>query len=84
MMLYHYGNMRVEETSSNMISPEKGTVVFECSSDTATPFSVTIERRGDEYINTAKTLLGQKVEDPEDFDEFLRVKAETILKKKYG
>ncbi|SDO10473.1 hypothetical protein [Alkalicoccus daliensis] len=83
-MIYHYGNVKVEETDSNMISPEKGTVVFEVQPADATSFAVTIERRGEEFINTAKTLLSQKVEDPEDFDEFLRVKAETILKKKYG
>ncbi|TMW71850.1 hypothetical protein [Alteribacter natronophilus] len=83
-MLYHYGDMKVEETSSNMISPEKGTVVFECSGSKATSFAVTIERRGDNYINTARTLLAQKVDDPEEFDEFLREKAQNILEKKYG
>ncbi|PYZ92558.1 hypothetical protein CR194_12880 [Salipaludibacillus keqinensis] len=82
-MVYHFGDVKVEETTSNMISPEIGTVVFECSSNQVTPFAVTIERRGDRYTNTAKGLLGQKVENPQEFDEFLREKAQEVLKKKF-
>ncbi|UTR10028.1 hypothetical protein MM300_19440 [Evansella sp. LMS18] len=82
-MLYQFNEMRVEETESNMISPDRGTVVFEVSSDKATPFVVTIERRGEEYVNTAKTLLGQKTDEPEELDEFLRDKAQEILEKKF-
>lgn len=83
-MIFFFGDVKVEETSSNMLAPDKGTVVFEVSSDKATPFAVTIEKRGEEYINTAKTLLSQKVDKPEKFNDFLLLKAEEVLKKKFG
>lgn len=83
-MIFFFDDVKVEETSSNMISPDKGTVVFEVTSEKATPFAVTIEKRGDLFINTAKTLLSQKVEKPEEFNDFVILKAEEVLEKKFG
>ncbi|WP_147804486.1 hypothetical protein [Alkalicoccus halolimnae] len=78
-MIFYVDGMKVEETKSGNVSEDKGSVVFECSSEEVTPFAVTIERRGDEYINTAKGLIGNKVDDPDKFDKALLEKAQEIL-----
>ncbi|PTL37716.1 MAG: hypothetical protein EA344_05165 [Alkalicoccus sp.] len=78
-MVFYFHGTKVEETESKNVSEDKGTVVFECTPEDGAPFAVTIERRGDEYINTAKGLVGNKVDEPEKFEEALQKKAKEIL-----